>query len=99
MLDPDVVFGADPTASVAGAFSDLWRAQVVAKAFKGRARGLQRILVNRAVGAMWAPHGQPRGVFRFTINKGRITDIQLPADPAQVNQLDLDCPARTLRRQ
>src|SRR5262245_55315597 len=32
---------------------------------------------------MWAPNGQPRGVFRFTIDNGKITEIQLVADPAQ----------------
>ena len=61
----------------------------VHKYFKGRARGIQPVLVNGAAGAMWAPNGQPRGVFRFTINNGKITEIQLLADPAQLNQLDL----------
>ncbi len=89
VLDPDVVFRADQTAIAAGAFGDLRGAQTVAKAFQGRARGLQRVLVNGAVGAMWAPNGQPRGVFCFTIHQGKITEIQLLADPAQLNQLDL----------
>jgi hypothetical protein len=89
LLDPDVVFRADQTAIAAGAFSDMRGAEVVAKGFKGRARGIQPVLVNGAAGAMWAPNGQPRGVFRFTINHGKITEIQLIADPAQLNQLDL----------
>jgi RNA polymerase sigma-70 factor (ECF subfamily) len=90
VLDPEVVFQADQTAIAAGAaFSAMHGAQAVAEAFKGRARGLQRVLVNGTAGAMWAPHGQPRGVFRFTINHGKITAIQLLADPAQLNQLDL----------
>ena len=61
----------------------------MANAFKGRARGLQPVLVNGAAGAMWAPNGQPRGVFRFTINNGKITEIQVVGDPAKINRLDL----------
>jgi hypothetical protein len=38
---------------------------------------------------MWAPNGQPHGVFRFTISDGKITEIQMIADPARLNQLDL----------
>lgn len=89
VLDPDVVFRADQTATAASAFGDMHGAQTLANAFKGRARGLQRVLVNGAAGAMWAPNGQPRGVFCFTISNGKITEIQLIADPAQLNQLKL----------
>src|SRR5579859_1219763 len=89
LLDPDVVFRADQTVKAAGTFSDMRGAETVAKSFKGRARGIQPVLVNGAAGAMWAPNGQPRGVFRFTINNGKITEIQLIADSAQLTQLDL----------
>jgi RNA polymerase sigma-70 factor (ECF subfamily) len=89
LLDPDVVFRPDQTAIAAGAFSGLHGAEAVAKGFKGRAQGIQPVLVNGTAGAMALLNGQPRGVFRFTINKGKITEIQLIADPAQINQLDL----------
>ncbi len=89
ILDPDVVFRPDQTAIKAGAFGAMRGAQAVAEAFKGRARGLQPVLINGVVGAMWAPNGQLRDVFRFTINKGKITEIELLADPVQLNQLDL----------
>ncbi len=89
VLDPDVVFRPDQTALTAGAFGAMRGARAVAEAFKGRARGLQPVLINGVVGAMWAPNGQLRGVFRFTINEGKITEIELLADPVQLNQLDL----------
>src|SRR5258708_24386094 len=61
VLDPDVVFRVDQAVTAASPFSDMRGAQNVANAFKGRARGLQPVLVNGAAGAMWAPNGRPRG--------------------------------------
>jgi DNA-directed RNA polymerase specialized sigma24 family protein len=46
-------------------------------------------LVNGAAGAVWAPGGQPRVVFDFTITRGTIVAIDLLADPARFRQLDL----------
>jgi RNA polymerase sigma factor (sigma-70 family) len=89
VLDPDVVFRVDQAVTVASPFSNMRGAQAVAEGIKGRARGLQPVLVNGTAGAMWAPNGQPRGVFRFTIADGKITEIQVIGDPAQLNQLDL----------
>ncbi len=90
LLDPDVVFRVDQTAAAAGAFFRNMRgAEAVAKAFKGRARGLQPVLVNGSAGAMWAPNGQPIGVFCFIFKDEKITEIQLIGDSAEINQLDL----------
>src|SRR5262249_12698818 len=77
VLDPDVVFRVDQTLTTASPFSNMQGAQTVANAFKGRARGLQPVIVSGTAGAMWAPNGQPLGVFRFTISNGKITDIQV----------------------
>jgi hypothetical protein len=41
------------------------------------------------VGAVWAPGGQPRVVFGFTITHGRIVAIDILADPERLDQLDL----------
>jgi hypothetical protein len=38
---------------------------------------------------VWAPGGQPRVVFDFTITRGKIVAIDLIADPARLRQLDL----------
>ena len=42
-----------------------------------------------AAGAVWAPGGQPRVVFGFTVADGRIVGIELLADPERLRQLDL----------
>jgi hypothetical protein len=89
MLDPDVVLRADPAAVHAGASSEVRGAKAVADTFSGRARVARLALVNGAVGAVWAPGGQPRVVFGFTITGGKIVAIDLVADPESLRQLDL----------
>jgi hypothetical protein len=40
------------------------------------------------VGAVWAPGGQPRVAFVFTITGGKVVAIDLVADPERLRQLD-----------
>ena len=61
----------------------------VAKQFSGRARFAQPALVDGALGAVWAPGGQPRVVFGFTITHGKIVAIDILADPERLRQFDL----------
>jgi RNA polymerase sigma factor (sigma-70 family) len=89
LLDPDVVLRADCAAVQAGASSEVRGAPAVAKQFAGRARVAQKALVNGAAGLVWAPGGQPRVVFGFTIARGKIVAVDLVADPARLRQLDL----------
>jgi RNA polymerase sigma-70 factor (ECF subfamily) len=89
MLDPDVVLRADDAAVLAGASKEVRGAAVVAGTFSGRARFAQPALVNGAAGAVWAPGGQPRVVFGFTITRGKIVEIDLIADPDRLRHLDL----------
>ena len=89
LLDPDVVLRADRAAVQAGASSEVRGAGAVAKTFSGRARAAQPAIVNGAVGLVWAPHGQPRVAFGFTIMRGKIVEIDLVADPERLRQLDL----------
>lgn len=90
LLDPDVVFRADPVVvATGGAASEVRGAPSVAKQFSGRARFAQAALINGAAGAVWAPGGQPRVVFNFTITRGKITAIALIADPDHLSQLNL----------
>ena len=72
-----------------GATKEVRGAAAVAESFAGRARFAQPALVNGAVGAVWAPGGQPRVVFGFTITRGKIAEIDLVADPQRLGQLDL----------
>jgi RNA polymerase sigma-70 factor (ECF subfamily) len=55
--------------------------------FARRARGAVPALVNGAPGAAWAPGGQPRVVFRFTIQEDRIVGIELIADRDHLREL------------
>ncbi|MGQ0549942.1 MAG: RNA polymerase sigma factor SigJ [Armatimonadota bacterium] len=99
VLDPDVVLRADRAAVLASAsrqgegapelVPEVRGAAVVAKTFSGRARAAQPALVNGAAGLVWAPGGQPRVVFGFTIAGGKIVEINLVADPERLRQLDL----------
>jgi RNA polymerase sigma-70 factor (ECF subfamily) len=49
-------------------------------------------LVNGAVGAVIAPHGQPFSVMAFTIADGRIIQIDALVDPERLARLDLTLP-------
>jgi RNA polymerase sigma factor (sigma-70 family) len=89
LLDPDVVVRADRSAVQAGASAEVRGAAEAAGTFAGRARLAQPALVDGAVGAVWAPGGQPRVVFGFTITHGRIVAIDILADPERLDQLDL----------
>lgn len=89
VLDPDVVLRADRAAVHAGASREVRGAAAVADTFSGRARAAQPAIVNGAVGLVWAPHGQPRVAFGFTIIRGKIVEIDLVADPERLRQLDL----------
>jgi RNA polymerase sigma-70 factor (ECF subfamily) len=59
----------------------------VADAFAGRARAAQLALVDGSVGAAWAPGGQPRVAFGFTIARGKIVAIEMIADPERLGRL------------
>jgi RNA polymerase sigma factor (sigma-70 family) len=89
LLDPDVVLRADTAAVQAGASEELRGAPAVAGQFSGRAQVAQPALVDGAVGLVWAPGGQPRVVFDFTIAGGKVVAIEMVADSERLGQLDL----------
>ncbi len=99
LLDPDVVLRADPVAVGASATAqgkgapllspEVRGARAVASTFAGRAQAARPALVDGAAGAVWAPGGQPRAVFNFTIAHGKIVAIAVIADPAHIRHLDL----------
>ena len=89
LLDPDVMLRADSAAVRVGALSEVRGAAAVAETFKGRAQTAQRALVNGAPGAVWAPGGQLRVAFAFTITQGKIVAIDLLAEPEILGQVEL----------
>jgi RNA polymerase sigma-70 factor (ECF subfamily) len=99
VLDPEVVLRADRAAVDASASRhgqgapalspEVRGALVVAETFSGRARFAQPALVNGAVGAVFAPGGEPRVAFNFRIAGPKIVEIEILADPARLSELDL----------
>ena len=89
VLDPEVVLRADLGPVALGASREVRGVAAVASTFSGRARFARPALVDGAAGAVWAPGGQPRVVFAFTITGGKIVAIDLLADPERLRQLDL----------
>jgi RNA polymerase sigma factor (sigma-70 family) len=91
MLDPNVVLRSDAVAAEMGSPAEVLGASSVANFFAGRrARAAQLALIDGAPGAVWAPGGQPRVVFAFTIRDGKIAAINFLADPARLGEIDLE---------
>jgi len=91
LLDPDVVLRADQAAAEMGVAAEIRGLAGVAE-FSRRARGAKPALVGGAAAAVWMVDGQLRVVYDFTTSGGRITAIDLIADPARLRQLDLVIP-------
>ena len=91
ILDPDAVLRPDQAAVRLGAEERLG-AKAVASWFSGRAAGARAALVNGRAGAVWMPGGSLRVVFRFATRGGRITRIELVADPEHIRRIDLVVP-------
>ena len=90
LLDPDVVLRADRTAVEFGADEEVIGSTAVAETFAGRARVAQPALIDGDVGLAWLQGGTPRVVFDLTIADGRIVEIELLADAARLEALDLE---------
>jgi RNA polymerase sigma-70 factor (ECF subfamily) len=99
ILDPDVVLRADASvvaASRAGLgdapplLPEIRGQEEVAKIFNGRARAARQVLVDGQAGLAIVLGGQPRMIFDFVIEHGRIIEISLIADPRKISGLDLE---------
>jgi RNA polymerase sigma factor (sigma-70 family) len=91
VLDPDVVLRADPGA--AGALREVRGAPAVAeqaRAFSRLGQFSRRALVNGVAGIVSrAPGGPTFSVMGFTVVRGKITEIDILADPERLRLLDL----------
>jgi len=90
LLHPDAVIRADAAAVARGAEAEVVGAHAVATTFKGRAKAAHLALLDGYAGAVWSMGGQPRVVFGFTIEEGRIVEIELLGDPDVLPTLDLE---------
>lgn len=92
VLDPEVVVRVDEAAARPGAAREIRGARNWAKgaiAFSRLARSIQPMLVDGAVGLVWAPHGKPLRVLEFKIKDGKIFRVDVVANPARLRDLDL----------
>ncbi len=89
VLDPEVVFRADPTAMQGGAAREVRGAAAVAGVFLGRAQAARAALVDGAVEVLVAPLGHLLLVLGVTIADGRITGIDAIADPERLRRMEL----------
>jgi RNA polymerase sigma factor (sigma-70 family) len=92
VLDPDAVLRIDASAVPAGATRLIRGAPAVARQallFSRRARFTQPALVNGSVGMVVAPRGRLLLALGLTIADGKITEIDIIADPERLDRLDL----------
>jgi hypothetical protein len=89
LLDPDIVLRSDTVVAQMGGSSEVRGATAAAATFSGRAKGARLALIDGVPGMMWAPGGQVRVVFEFTISDGKIVAIEMIADPEHLAQLDV----------
>jgi RNA polymerase sigma factor (sigma-70 family) len=91
VLDPDLVVRADMPVRP-GAPTEIRGAAVWAKGavtYGQLAQRTQLALVNGAFGVVVAPRGRLVRALRFTIANGKITEIEVIADPERLGELDL----------
>ena len=92
VLDPDVVVRVDRGAMPGAASREIRGAEAVVEQARrgGRlAASARPALVNGAAGFVVAPRGRPVAVAGVTVARGRIVEIDLLADPARLQELDL----------
>jgi RNA polymerase sigma-70 factor (ECF subfamily) len=90
VLDPDIVLRADSGESGSPASRVINGARAVAAnalSFARYASSAQRVLVNGTPGVITAPGGALFAVLAFTVYDGRITRIDILADPARLARL------------
>ena len=92
VLDPEVLVHIDEAARRPGAPGEIRGARNWAKGamrFAQFADAIEPMLVDGAVGLVWAPHGQLARVLQFTISGARISGVEIIADPRRLGILNL----------
>jgi RNA polymerase sigma-70 factor (ECF subfamily) len=89
LLDPDIVLRADPAAIRFGAVTARG-ADAVARTFAGRAQAARPAFIEGDTALLWAPGGKPKVLFEFTVIDGRITGLELVADPDRLSAMEPD---------
>ena len=90
LLDPEAVLRADSEATRMGAKELIHGARLVAETFSGGAKVARLFFVDGSPGLVWMAGKIPRVIFEFFIDEGRITEIDLLADPATLAETHLE---------
>ena len=85
-----VVVRADAAAVVAGAEAEVRGAAAVAETFTGRAKAARLALLDGEPGLVWSHRGEVRMAFAFAVVDGRVTDIELIADPTRLAAMGVE---------
>jgi RNA polymerase sigma-70 factor (ECF subfamily) len=89
VLDPDIVFRADPVAVRMSGSPEIRGAAAVAETFKGRAQAAKPALIDGAMGIAVIFGWRLRIALNLTITGDRIIGIEAVADPERLRQFDL----------
>ena len=92
VLDPDIVLRADAGAAMAAASIEVRGAQEVAGRALMWSRAdltMHRALVNGTVGLVATRQGRPFSIMGLTIRGGKITEMDILADPDRLAHIDL----------
>jgi RNA polymerase sigma factor (sigma-70 family) len=93
VLDPDVVVRIDKFAAAQpGQAREIHGAENWARgavAFSHMAESIEPMLVDGAIGLIWAPQGKLQRALRFTIVNDRISEAEIIGDPERLGNLDL----------
>jgi RNA polymerase sigma factor (sigma-70 family) len=92
VLDPDVLVKVEGAGGRPGAPKEVRGARnwaTGAVAFSQSARFAEAVLVDGAVGAVFAPKGKLFSVLSFTFTHGKIVQVRVITDPARLRELEL----------
>ena len=100
LLDPEVqLYADDTTVQMTAANKDkgvmplenqMRGIRTIAEAFKGRAVGAQLALINGSAGTTWIGGGKPRLAFLFSVENGKIREINVVMNPEDLGEMKID---------
>jgi len=70
--------------------SEMRGSREIAEAFKGRAQGAQLALINGSAGTTWIGGGKPRLAFLFSVENGKIVEINVVMDPEDLGAMRIE---------
>lgn len=89
LLDPEVVLRADAVAVAMGTEALRVGQREVAEFFNGRAKAARVVTINGEPGAAWFVAKEVRVAFVFSVQQGMVVDIQLVAEPTDLDSFDI----------